>query len=143
MREVTASRYRTQYPYARSISGYGLGWSGVCKLKKAKILGVACYGISMPNTIQPGEYSMGGGTDGTLYATATRTTTCMCVTSIGTTAGGTGATTGSTTTGMIRTLRLCALFNSLLSRIKRESFVFESGESIRRPSCLSFRDVQI
>jgi hypothetical protein len=29
MRTVTASRYRNQYPYAQSIFGYGLGWSGV------------------------------------------------------------------------------------------------------------------
>ena len=80
----------------------------------------------MPNTIQPEEYSMGSGADGTLYATAIRTATCMFVTSIGTTAGGSGATIGLTTIGMSTTLRLCAQFISLLSRIIRESFVFRS-----------------
>ena len=29
------------------------------KLQKMKILGIGCQGIIMPNTIQPGEYSMG------------------------------------------------------------------------------------
>ena len=38
------------------------------ELSKMKILGVECYGITMPNTIQPREYSKGGGTDGILYA---------------------------------------------------------------------------
>ena len=29
------------------------------ELQKMKILGIGCQGIIMPNTIQPGEYSMG------------------------------------------------------------------------------------
>jgi hypothetical protein len=31
MREITVSRYRTQYPYIENISDYGLGQSGVCR----------------------------------------------------------------------------------------------------------------
>ena len=37
------------------------------KLQKMKILGIECQGIMMPNTIQPREYSTGGGADGILY----------------------------------------------------------------------------
>jgi hypothetical protein len=31
--------------------------------EKKKILGAGCYGIAMPDSIQPGEYSKGGGMD--------------------------------------------------------------------------------
>ncbi|MBI2674287.1 MAG: hypothetical protein HYX22_00915 [Candidatus Yanofskybacteria bacterium] len=41
------------------------------KLQKTKILGIGCQGIMMPNTIQPGEYSMGSDDyEGMLYNTA-------------------------------------------------------------------------
>lgn len=32
-----------------------------------KILGARCWSIAIPNSIQPGEYSMGGGTEGASY----------------------------------------------------------------------------
>ncbi|OGM98599.1 MAG: hypothetical protein A3C71_02815 [Candidatus Yanofskybacteria bacterium RIFCSPHIGHO2_02_FULL_43_15c] len=41
------------------------------KLQKMKILGMGCYGIMIPNAIQPGEYSMGSDDhEGMLYNTA-------------------------------------------------------------------------
>ena len=36
-----------------------------------KILGMRCYGITMPNEVQPREYSRGGGKDDILYNIAT------------------------------------------------------------------------
>ena len=36
---------------------------------KMKLLGIEYYGITMPNTIQPREYSKGGGKEGILYIT--------------------------------------------------------------------------
>jgi len=52
------------------------------------------------------EYSKGGGLDGKLYKIATRTATCMSVTSTGTVSSGTGTTIGSTTTSTTTTLLL-------------------------------------
>ncbi len=52
MRAITVSRYRTQYPYIESVSGYGLRRSGVCTAKSEEILGVGCYAIMIANTIQ-------------------------------------------------------------------------------------------
>src|SRR3989338_9263979 len=44
---ITVSCYRTQRPYAESISDHGLRWSGICEAnKKLKILGTKCYGIT-------------------------------------------------------------------------------------------------
>ena len=51
------------------------------------------------------EHSKGGGLDGKLYKTATRTATCMSATSIGTTTGGTGAAAGSAVASATATLR--------------------------------------
>ena len=65
---------------------------------------------------------MGSGTDGILYATATRTATCMCVTSIGTTTDGIGATTGWTTIGTTTIPRLCAQLSLFLSQLLREFY---------------------
>ncbi len=79
----------------------------------------------MPDSIQPGEYSMGSGTDGTLYATATRTATCTCAISTGTTASGSGATTGLRTTGTLITLRLCAQPSSFLSGFRWRVLFYE------------------
>ena len=35
--------------------------------EKMKILGIGCWGIAMPDSIQPQEHSRGSGTDGILY----------------------------------------------------------------------------
>ncbi|MFA6519806.1 MAG: hypothetical protein WCT41_03240 [Candidatus Paceibacterota bacterium] len=86
---------------------------------KMKILGVECWCITMPDTIQPREYSKSGGMDGALHIIATLTATCMSATSTGTTTGGTGTTTGSTMTGMTTTLLRCAQLSSSLTPLLR------------------------
>jgi hypothetical protein len=68
----------------------------------------------MPNAIQPGEYSMGGGIDEILYITATRIATSTFAICTGTMVGGTGATTGLTTTLTTTTLPVSSQLSSFL-----------------------------
>ena len=49
---------------SQSIAGHVLAMVQHVTLEKTQKLGVRYYGIVMPNSIQPREYSMGGDTDG-------------------------------------------------------------------------------
>src|SRR3989344_8612227 len=72
---------------------------------------------NMPNTIQPGEYSMGSGEEDILYTTATPTATCMSGICTGTMVRGTGTTTGWTTTSTATILRRCSQLSQVLSSL--------------------------
>ncbi len=92
-------------------------------LKQVKILGAAYWwnesvlsGRVVPNKIQPGEHSMGGGTDGTLYMTRR---------SSGGTTSGTCSSTATTTTGTTTGSSAASATLFTLPRLFRGSAVFQ------------------
>lgn len=114
MRTAGTVRCRIQRTLAESFFDCGWGKSGVCELKKQKILGAKFYAI-MYRKFDTARRRFEGQWPGRNFArTATRTTTSTSAICTGTRARGTGTTTGSTTTSTFRTLRRFPQLSSFL-----------------------------
>ena len=68
MEAITVSSCRIQYPYVENMCDYGCRWRTYADTSENEDTwcGVLWH-LLMSNKIQPGEHSMGGGTDGAPY----------------------------------------------------------------------------